>query len=104
MTSMRFERTTFRLGGGCSIQLSYGARINSPKFESHHHSQVAIRTHYSELQDLKIVIHPMFRQSRETVYKSVYSAYRLRIVAKICFCANLRRQGAQLIVGSVYAS
>ena len=21
---MRFERTTFRLGGGCSIQLSYG--------------------------------------------------------------------------------
>ncbi len=25
VTPARFERTTYRLGGGCSIQLSYGA-------------------------------------------------------------------------------
>jgi hypothetical protein len=29
----RFERTTYRLGGGCSIQLSYGAerRLYTPE-------------------------------------------------------------------------
>ena len=29
MTPMRFERTTFRLGGGCSIQLSYGIGLDT---------------------------------------------------------------------------
>ena len=35
MTQMRFERTTFRLGGGCSIQLSYWVLITNLIFESH---------------------------------------------------------------------
>ena len=30
MTPARFERTTYRLGGGCSIQLSYGALFSLP--------------------------------------------------------------------------
>ncbi len=28
VTPARFERTTYRLGGGCSILLSYGARFH----------------------------------------------------------------------------
>ncbi len=39
VTPARFERTTYRLGGGCSILLSYGASFYSPNNQKVQHQQ-----------------------------------------------------------------
>ena len=57
VTPARFERTTYRLGGGCSIQLSYGASFYYPINQKMQHQQthskslLQVRQGLSKLED-----------------------------------------------------